>query len=162
MIYDITHYYLPAFYIILYLFTVGIGCIVIKTQTSFFSAIYLTAFVFAVSNEALWWDARSMAAFEMILLFTMFFVFEGKFGTRFMFITLLMIAVNVIADPFSDLPITNTIRPALINLLFFSLCGITLRASYNTRQLRKKKAELGNDSFYAFEKSVLPFQKMVQ
>jgi len=150
---------MPAFYISVYVITLIICVFVVKTRTSYPSAAFLTAFAYAGGNDALWTSGASMAAYEMLLLFPMFFLFQGKFGTRFMLITLLMIAANVVCVAFE---LYESIRQSLVSILFFSACVITLKASYNTRELRKKKAELGHDSIYAFEESVIPFHKMVQ
>lgn len=150
---------MPAFYISVYVVALIVCLFVVKTRTSYLSAAFLTAFAYAGGNSNLWTDGASLAAYEMLLLFPMFFLFQGKFGTRFMLITLLMIIANVVCISFD---LYESIRQSLVSILFFSACVITLIASYNTRQLRKKRAELGHDSIYAFEESVIPFRKMVQ
>lgn len=132
MIVPLFQVYLPAFYMVVYMVAIA-GCFAVKTKTSHLTILVLSAMLYASWNDNLWLNAESMAIFELFVLCVMFFVFDGKFGTRLMWLTFSMISINSLSVQFD---IYVSIRHSLLSLLFLAQCVITLKASYNTHKLR--------------------------
>ena len=135
------------------------GCIAVKTKISMLTILVLSAMVYAGGDQNLWGNAQNLAIYELFCLSAMFFVFEGKFGTRLMFTVFLMILTNVLCYQFE---VYESIRQSIISLLFLSQCVITLKASYNTHKVRVYRQGMRHVNFWAFEDSISLDNKMVQ
>ncbi len=157
MVYNSFYIYLPVFYMTVYLVAIA-GCFAVRTKTSFLTIIVLSAMAYAGWDQDLWRDAQNMAIFELFVLSAMFFVFEGKFGTRLIFLTFLMIMANVLCLQFD---VWESVRQSLISLLFFSQCVITLKASYNTHKIRGYRKKTDDMHFWARANGIISNDKMV-
>jgi len=158
MIVEINQYYLPTLYMVVYLLAM-LSCFIIKTKTSYLTILVLSAMAYAGWNDSLWFNAENLAIYELFVLSAMFFAFDGKFGTRLMFLTFAMIMVNSICFYFN---VYDLYRLSGINLLFLAQCVITIKASYNTHKLREYRRRLGHGFFWAFEDNGVSINKMVQ
>lgn len=148
---------IPFLYLALYVSTV-ISCMYIGTRTSFVSALFLSALVYSGWDDSLWHNPGDMAAYHLVIVVLMVFLYQGPVGVRMAKITLCMAIADIFFFINNKPSMMSSYFPyglfwwqSILTLLFLSQLFIVSKGCYNSLKLNRFKRRLGDGSFYASE-----------